>query len=347
MASEEHKKLSAFIKETHSRLRQECQLYGPQEAWSRHLSRTKDLKNYAESMRELATSHWAQNSDPLPKNTSTHCRIQWIKRQCCSYYFEGGKSKYDDREVSISSKIEGRPSSVPRLPPPSPPGAEDPHSIPPHSKIKILDVGSCYNPLGDDERFDVTPIDLAPSSNQVLKCDFLAVRVGGTTEIKDHREMIQLGSSSYDVCVFSLLLEYLPSPDQRFHCCEKAHSILKPGGLLIIVTPDSKHVGANARIMKSWRFVLSRLGFMRVTYEKLKHVHCICFRKCFDGGVAARWAQMQVVEGDDLLFRAIDKIFIPQDFQEIKPEDGEGERRDFWSDSERSRGFEELPEFFD
>ncbi|XP_063978564.1 S-adenosylmethionine sensor upstream of mTORC1 [Diachasmimorpha longicaudata] len=344
MASEEHKKLSTFIKETHSRLRQECQVYGPKEAWNRHLSRTKDLQNYAESMKELATSHWTQNSDPLRKNISTHCRIQWIKRQCYNYYLEGGKGKYDQREVSISAKIETPTSPPSRRPLTSSPRAPD-ELLP--SKIKIIDVGSCYNPLGDDESFDVTAIDLAPYSTQVLKCDFLDVVIGNTTEVRDNRELVQLEKNYYDVCVFSLLLEYLPSPDQRFHCCEKAHDILKPGGLLIIVTPDSKHVGANARIMKSWRFVLSHLGFMRIAYEKLKHVHCICFRKCFDEAVAARWAQIQVLEREDLLFKALDKIFIPQDFQEIKAEDDQEEREIFSSASENCKGFQELPEFFD
>lgn len=288
-------------------------------------------------MKELATSHWTKNRDPLHKNISTHCRIQWIKRQCHSYYFEGGKRKYDEREVSISAKI-GVPTS-----PTFSPEIEDTMFC---SKIKIIDVGSCYNPLGDDKNFAVTPIDLAPYSNQVFKCDFLKVPAGETTEFKGSREIIQLQRNNYDVCVFSLLLEYLPSPEQRFHCCSKSYEVLKPGGLLIIITPDSKHVGANAKIMKSWRFVLSHLGFMRVAYEKLKHLHCITFRKCFDKNVAIRWADMQISEKDHFLFNSLDKVFIPQDFQKmISAEVREPES--VTSEAEKSSGFEELPEFID
>ncbi|XP_011297845.1 probable methyltransferase BTM2 homolog [Fopius arisanus] len=347
MATEKHKELSGFIKEIHNRLRRESQLYGSEEAWNRHLSRTRDLQNYADSMKELATAHWTQSHNSLHKNPSTHCRIHWIKKQCYKYYFEKGKDKYDEREQFISFKIEGQGSSIlPTTSTFSPPGENDCLS----PRIRILDVGSCYNPLGDDGNFDVTPIDLAPYSNHVLKCDFLDVSVGKTTETKDNQEVISLGRNNYDVCVFSLLLEYLPSPDQRFHCCKKAYDILKPGGLLIIITPDSKHVGANAKIMKSWRFVLAHLGFMRITYEKLTHIHCISFRKCFDKKVAARWAEMQNFDKDKSLFNSLNKIFIPQDFQEIKEIKSfcvEGEKGTFYSESEKSIGFGELPEFFD
>ena len=33
MATDEHKELSSFIKATHSQLRKETRLYGPDEAW--------------------------------------------------------------------------------------------------------------------------------------------------------------------------------------------------------------------------------------------------------------------------------------------------------------------------
>lgn len=44
IASEKHKELAGLIKNTHNRLREESKIYGANEAWSRHLARTKDLK---------------------------------------------------------------------------------------------------------------------------------------------------------------------------------------------------------------------------------------------------------------------------------------------------------------
>ncbi|XP_046750572.1 S-adenosylmethionine sensor upstream of mTORC1 [Diprion similis] len=183
------------------------------------------------------------------------------------------------------------------------------------SKVKLLDVGSCYNPFADVNFFDVTAIDLAPSCEGVLQCDFLRMQIGQENIYSaDKQRVEQLTVESFDTIVFCLLLEYLPSPEQRYACCQKAYNLLKSGGLLLIITPDSKHVGANARFMKSWRYVLSSLGFMRTKYEKLPHAHCLAFRKCFYKRVATRWASLQKFSQDDELFHSDTKIFIPQDF---------------------------------
>jgi 25S rRNA (adenine2142-N1)-methyltransferase len=45
----------------------------------------------------------------------------------------------------------------------------------------------------------------------------------------------------YDVIVFCLLLEYLPTPQMRYDVVAKAASAVRDGGLIIIVTPDSSH----------------------------------------------------------------------------------------------------------
>jgi len=83
----------------------------------------------------------------------------------------------------------------------------------------------------------------------------------------------------FDVVVFSLLLEYLPSPTQRWASCKKAHRLLTPEGLLVIITPDSKAAHSNSKVMKSWRTALAALGLTRVCYEKLLHAHCMAFCK--------------------------------------------------------------------
>jgi hypothetical protein len=50
-------------------------------------------------------------------------------------------------------------------------------------RLRTLDVGSCYNPLGrtgssGSKLLDVTAIDLAPASKDVYVCDFLTVPIG-------------------------------------------------------------------------------------------------------------------------------------------------------------------------
>ncbi|CAD6230528.1 GSCOCG00006803001-RA-CDS [Cotesia congregata] len=344
MASEEHKKLAALIKETHNRLREDYRKYGSNEAWKRHLARTDDLQNYAVSMQQLATNHWSINNNIKQVTDKSNCRIRWIKNRCYEYFFGGGKSKYYERERDIIKKL----------------NLDDLNDLPEESlskdnkvvnerKIKMLDVGSCYNPFADDENLDVTAIDLVPASDQVFQCDFLNVNLGDETLLsKDNKSVIEFEKKSFDVCIFSLLLEYFPCPEQRFRCCEKAYELLKDSGLLIIITPDSKHVNANAKIMKSWRYVLANLGFMRITYEKLQHIHCICYRRCVKKDTAVRWVTLQKnLSVDDVLFNSNGKIFIPQDFQTVCVEDKDKASNVKVAKEDLADVFNELPDVID
>eukprot|EP00052_Salpingoeca_macrocollata_P021580 m.185225 g.185225 ORF g.185225 m.185225 type:complete len:465 (+) comp21569_c0_seq5:785-2179(+) len=88
--------------------------------------------------------------------------------------------------------------------------------------------------------------------------------------------------SSFDAVVFCLLLTYIPSPALRFRCCENARRVLKHNGLLVIVSPDSSHVGKGVPWMKEWKAVIERIGFRRVKYSKLPNLHCMAFRAVFN-----------------------------------------------------------------
>ena len=47
-----------------------------------------------------------------------------------------------------------------------------------HRKIKVLDIGSCYNPFAkckSKDALDITALDLKPAAEGVLQCDFLDV----------------------------------------------------------------------------------------------------------------------------------------------------------------------------
>ncbi|XP_020292607.1 probable methyltransferase BMT2 homolog [Pseudomyrmex gracilis] len=340
MATEEHKRLADVVKRTHSLLRVECHRYGAKIAWDRHVARNDVLQEYAESMQKLATKYWTENNS---KN-GTYCRMEWIKLQCKEYFLNGGEEKFYNREQDIKRKMTLEKSSI----------AEDQqfenNQILMENKsqnfhnqrISILDVGSCYNPLNVDDTFNVTAIDLIPAVEGVFQCDFLNVDIGRENIFSsDMKKIYQLQTDTFDAVIFSLLLEYLPCPKQRYVCCKNAYNVLKSGGILIIVSPDSNHIGANAKLMKSWRYTLSKLGFMRIKYEKLRHIHCLVFRKCVCKDVGVRWADLQQFSENDKRYISEIEIFIPQDFQTISFK--EKQEKINYVETEVANTFSELP----
>merc|ERR1712039_461162 len=90
--------------------------------------------------------------------------------------------------------------------------------------------------------------------------------------------LVSLHEFGFDVVIFCLLLSYLPTPSLRYDCCKRARQLLRPDGLLVIITPDSNHLAKGAARMKAWRQAIEALGFQRWRYEKLKHSHCLAFR---------------------------------------------------------------------
>jgi 25S rRNA (adenine2142-N1)-methyltransferase len=91
-------------------------------------------------------------------------------------------------------------------------------------------------------------------------------------------KLVNLHQGGFDAIIFCLLLSYLPTPALRLECCRQARAALKTHGLLLIITPDSNHVGRGAKRMKAWKVAIESLGFQRCTYEKLQHAHCMAFR---------------------------------------------------------------------
>lgn len=167
-------------------------------------------------------------------------------------------------------------------------------------RIWLLDVGSCYNPFQECPEFEALGIDLIPATESVYQCDFLKLEVIPFVCVPPNlsprdpdsvplseslnidprsRTVTELPAASFQVIVFSLLLEYLPAAVQRWACCVKAYTLLEHNGLLFIVTPDSNSAHRNAPMMKSWRQALECLGFQRWKYKKMEHVHCMAYRK--------------------------------------------------------------------
>jgi 25S rRNA (adenine2142-N1)-methyltransferase len=164
-------------------------------------------------------------------------------------------------------------------------------------------------------------VDIAPGHPTVKKCDFINVKICQAQEIE--KPISTLPASFFDLVVFSLLLEYFPSKEARYKCCENAYQILKPGGILVIITPDSKHATANAPLMRQWRVSLATLGFWRVDYEKLHHLHCMVFRKACDPDFPKVWATRELPKLSSLQhFECPSQMMaIPQDNQKTSPEE--------------------------
>lgn len=79
--------------------------------------------------------------------------------------------------------------------------------------------------------------------------------------------------------MFSLLLSYLPVPQQRLECCCRAHRLLKLHGLLLLIMPDSSHQNKHVAMVKAWKTGVEAIGFHRWKYFKDTHLHCMAFRK--------------------------------------------------------------------
>lgn len=319
MASEEHLKLSHFIKSVHENLRADARILGAEEAWQKHTRDESKLLEYAQAMRKLATKHW--ESKPSSKIMS---RINWVYNVCCEYFNRDDLQKYRLREKTIADKIEINMSIT-----------ETSFTKP----YKLLDVGSCYNPFSIFSEFQTTAIDIAPATASVYKCDFLNIFSSPKENIADAIDQYYFSENYYDIVVFSLVLEYLPTAHQRLLFCENAYKLLKPEGILFIITPDSKHIGANYKIMKTWKYLLAKMGFSRIRYEKLPHIHCMAFRKVLDSRVTKRWTTLHVEHN------FYNSFVIPQDFNIIGESKSDNSFNEVSADSQSKTFLTELPFF--
>uniref|UniRef100_A0A1I8P6V8 S-adenosylmethionine sensor upstream of mTORC1 n=1 Tax=Stomoxys calcitrans TaxID=35570 RepID=A0A1I8P6V8_STOCA len=296
MATEEQLRLSTIIKSCHDSLRMLTKQYGPEKAWQEHIKDGDRLREYAEAMHQLANiwEHNTTNQDLMARS-----RVKWTIEYCMAYFFsERIYLEKRLREQRLLESWEGYDCSQ----------CQYLEQMP--DKIKVLDVGSCFNPFGKSENFEVTAIDLCPATEDVLKGDFLKIQIENLLEpimASETNEVISLPANYYECVVFSLLLEYIPSSDLRLQCCQKAYQLLKYEGILIIITPDSQHVGKNAAIMKNWRYTLGTMGFSRIRFEKLPHITCMVFRKASDPRIAQRWSELHKESYMEL------SIDIPQD----------------------------------
>ncbi|GJQ71137.1 hypothetical protein Trydic_g1041 [Trypoxylus dichotomus] len=136
MAKYEHLTLSELIKNVHQQLREDSRLMGTEEAWGKHIKNEKLLHQYAEAMKQLSINYWDDNMRSSNQGSKQMSRILWVHEICSEYFCENKLVYYRDKEMEIAKKISINIGSDKEL---------INHK---HHPIKILDVGSCYNPFG-------------------------------------------------------------------------------------------------------------------------------------------------------------------------------------------------------
>lgn len=232
MASREQQDLAAKIKGTHRNLRIQAKKLGPEKAWNDHLTDSETLKIYAASMKKLSEHYWKSNL----AERSGESRITWTV-EFSKFYFQSLEIlNCRNKELQVIDKIREEPLPDKRL------EVDETEFLKISNKQNLLDVGSSFNPFKQfDQFFNVTAIDIAPADKSVFECDFLRVKIDGFQMETSENEIVSLPESFFDIVVFSLLLEYLPSSEQRILCCEKAYNCLRKEGILVILTPGNIH----------------------------------------------------------------------------------------------------------
>jgi hypothetical protein len=231
-------------------------------------------------------------------------------------------------------------------------------------KIRLLDVGSCYNPIEKSDQtgvFDVTALDLFPADPTVFQCDFLNLTVGpagsdpirttaGVTEtMSDHDGAVGASSAgtltqqpagSFDAVTMSLVLSYLPTPEQRAAMIRKARQLLvspdphgppnrrhQTGLLLIAEKPSifnskkehtADNVGKNKSfLLTSWKQAIANEGFELVKYRMMwangRCSHLFAF--------ATTDAPVVTERGSEPLSSEAPRMWIKQDFDPLHGQD--------------------------
>ncbi|XP_041965627.1 S-adenosylmethionine sensor upstream of mTORC1 [Alosa sapidissima] len=328
----EQEKLSGVVKNVHRKLRRKYVEVGDfEKIWREHCEDERTLSEYAVAMKNLADNYWT-------KNCEGEVRIEWCRSICQDYFLDGGMKRMLEKDEKSAKFAFGGPAVNVQ-------SHSSSRSTLHSGKIRLLDVGSCFNPFLKFDEFFTVGIDIVPAVESVYKCDFLNLQLQqplqwASDAMEAFLEQLQgpieaLPAQLFQVVVFSLLLSYFPSPYQRWICCKKAHELLNLNGLLLIITPDSSHQNRHATMMRSWRIAVESLGFCRYKYAKSSHMHLLAFRK------------VSLTTTSDLVScNYPEMMYIPQDFHIPEQEEDEGvvHNRSDLEDDQIALGFTELPD---
>ncbi|RYH18207.1 hypothetical protein EON65_27470 [archaeon] len=229
--------------------------------WEKVVKNDSALETYALSASAMGEKHWVKESN------------DWMARFIVNFFLHGGAARHYmkvNTYVSFSNvKLEKNLMSETS----ESSHASSPSSLPSRTrKIKVLDVGSCYNPLQRSDyasHMEITALDLYPTDPSVFQADFLNLCIGPTgSEVRvktpptpspthdsspstalpsPFRQLQQVPAESYDAVTMSLVLSYLPSPEMRLQMVRNAHDLLRSPspscpqstGILVIIEKES------------------------------------------------------------------------------------------------------------
>lgn len=232
------------------------------------------LGKYADAAKKMGRKLWLKSA------------LDWCEEYVISFYRKGRAKKYYIRNNSNNAEsFNYIPTDL----------FMDSNSND-ERKIKLIDIGSCYNPLSKSNSshlFDITALDLFPAEKSVFKCDFLDMLIGpeNSTPVINNTNtsqstLVQLPQSSYDVALVSLVLSYLPNPKMRIDMIRKARCLLKSASaypsynsLLVIVEKESifkcssnldgNKKGLNMTLLADWKQTIAEEGFELLRHNKL------------------------------------------------------------------------------
>lgn len=216
-------------------------------SWNNTVQNEKALIEYSLAAQEMGQRPWVTESN------------RWMVRTIHNFFHGGGARRHFCKDIlkhtQCPSSDMGVREWIRSLAPPN--------GLSSSEKLRVLDVGSCYNPLvglSQEEGVDmiVTALDLCPAENHVdsvFQCDFLALNIGPpfslpivssvtdddeSSQLKKptRRQLIQLPAEGYNVVCMSLVMSYLPSDRDRRRMIIKARDLLtKP----VAASPINKH----------------------------------------------------------------------------------------------------------
>jgi len=168
--------------------------------------------------------------------------------------------------------------------------------------FRLLDVGSCWDFYREYERKSthfgsckVVAFDLAPEdgAENVLEGDFLNVQFfdriedenGAETLLKtssssSSKRLEGLKLSSFNIVVLSLVLTYVPTPENRFQMIINARKCLKGDGdgLLMIIEPHGFDKSKENLVAKTWQKTIESVGFKALVNSKTRDgLHILIF----------------------------------------------------------------------
>ena len=154
----EDRVLADLIKSTHCKLREKVSANPSNEddIWRDHV---KSIENseYAEAMQKLSDEYWLNQT-----------RLKWLSEKLNLYFLQNDKRRFFQR-LDRKMDLDIHPVAIENI------------ETKVVEKVKILDVGSCHNPLSkcleNKSSYDITAIDLSPATKDVKKCDFLSVSI--------------------------------------------------------------------------------------------------------------------------------------------------------------------------